>query len=104
MTKTTEGTIEDTTAHLAALRQDIARLSESVSAFLQNPAPGVAQHVSDAVDDTKAKISSTAADVKSRVNAAGGEIEASIERNPLTAIMISFGVGIALGMMTRVRH
>jgi len=104
MTKTTEGTIEDTTAHLVALRQDIARLSESFSALLQNPAPGIAQHDSDAVDDTKAKISSTAADVKSRVNAAGGEIEASIERNPLTAIMISFGVGIALGMMTRVRH
>ena len=104
MTKTTEGTFEDTTAHLAALRQDVARLSESVSAFLQNPAPGVAQQVSDAVDDTKAKLSSTAADVKSRVKAAGGEIEASIERNPLTAVMISFGVGVALGMMSRSRH
>jgi ElaB/YqjD/DUF883 family membrane-anchored ribosome-binding protein len=104
MTKTTEGTFEDTTAHLAALRQDIARLSESVSALLQNPAPGVTQHVADAVEDAKAKFSSTAAEVKSRVNAAGGEIEASIERNPLTAIMISFGVGMALGMMTRARH
>jgi ElaB/YqjD/DUF883 family membrane-anchored ribosome-binding protein len=104
MSKTTEGTIEETTAHLAALRQDVARLSESVSALLHNPAPGVAQHVSDAVDDSKAKLFSTAADVKSRVKAAGGEIEASIERNPLTAIVISFGVGIALGMMTRVRH
>ena len=49
MTKMTEATIEDTTAHLAALRQDIARLSESVSALLQNPAPGVTQHVADAV-------------------------------------------------------
>ena len=104
MTKTTEGIFEDTTAHLAALRQDIARLSESVSVLLQNPVPGVTQHVADAVEDAKAKFSSTAADVKSRVNAAGGEIEASIERNPLTAIMISFGVGMALGMMTRARH
>ena len=70
----------------------------------QNPAPGVTQHVADAVEDAKTKFSSTAAEVKSRVNAAGGEIEASIERNPLTAIMISFGVGMALGMMTRARH
>ena len=53
MTKTAEGTVEDTTAYLAALRQDIARLSESVSALLQNPAPGVGQHVSDAVEDAK---------------------------------------------------
>ena len=104
MTKTAEGTLEDTTAYLAALRQDIARLSESVSALLQNPAPGVAQHVSDAVEDAKAKFPSTAADVKSRVNVAGGEIEASIERNPLTAMLISFGVGMALGVMTRARH
>ena len=104
MTKTTEGTFEETTAHLAALRRDIARLSESVSALLQNSAPGVAEQVSDAVDDAKAKFSSTAADVKSRVNGAGGEIEASIERHPLTAMLISFGVGMALGMMTRARH
>ena len=104
MTKTTEGTFEETTAHLAALRRDIARLSESVSALLQNSAPGVAEQVSDAVDDAKAKFSSTAADVKSRVNGAGGEIEASIERHPLTAMLISFGVGMALGVMTRARH
>ena len=104
MSKITEGTVEDTTAHLAALRQDIARLSESVGALLQNPAPGAAQQVSNAVDGAKATFFSTAADVKSRVNSAGGEIEASIERNPLTAIMISFGVGMALGMMTRARH
>ena len=104
MTKATEGTLEDTTAYLAALRQDIARLSESVSALLQNPAPGVTQHVADAVEDAKAKISSAAADVKSRVNVAGGEIEASIERHPLTAMLISFGVGMALGVMTRARH
>jgi len=56
MTKTAEGTVEDTTAYLAALRQDIARLSESVSALLQNPAPGVGQHVSDAVEDAKVKM------------------------------------------------
>ena len=104
MTKTTEGTFEETTAHLAALRRDIARLSESVSALLQNSAPGVAEQVSDAVDDAKAKFSSTAADVKSRMNGAGGEIEASIERHPLTAVLISFGVGMALGVMTRVRN
>ena len=104
MTRSSEGTDEDITADLAALRQDVARLSESISALLQSQAQGGAQHVSDAVDDAKAKLASTAADVKSRVNAAGGEIEASIERNPMTAVLISFGVGMALGMMSRSRH
>ncbi len=104
MTETTEGTSEDTTAHLAAIRQDIAQLSESIKGLLQGPGPGVAQQVSDAVDDAKAKLSSTAADVKSRVSAAGGEIEARIERNPLTAVLISFGVGMAIGLLSRPRH
>lgn len=104
MTKSSEGTTEDITADVAALRQDVARLTESISALLQNQALGAGQRVSDAVDDAKAKFASTAADVRSRVNAAGGEIEATIERNPMTAMLITFAVGMALGLMTRSRH
>jgi ElaB/YqjD/DUF883 family membrane-anchored ribosome-binding protein len=104
MTKSTIGAGEDINADLTALRQDVARLSESVSALLQSQAQGAARHVSDAVDDAKARFAGTAADVKERVNAAGGEIEASIAHNPLTAMLIAFGAGMALGMMTRSRH
>ncbi|MBP0464190.1 DUF883 family protein [Roseomonas sp. PWR1] len=104
MTKLPEAPSADVAADLAALRQDVARLADSMTALMQGQAQGAAQRVSDIVDDAKAKVTSTAADVKSRVNAAGGEIEASIERNPLTAMLISFGVGMALGMMSRSRH
>ena len=38
-----------------------------------------------------------------RARSASGEIEASIERNPLTAVLIAFGVGMWLGMMSRSR-
>lgn len=95
---------EDITADLAALRHDVARLAEYVGAQVQGQAQGAARHVSDAVDDAKSRIASTAADVKSRVTTAGGQVEASIERNPLTAIVVSFGAGMALGMMVRSRH
>jgi ElaB/YqjD/DUF883 family membrane-anchored ribosome-binding protein len=104
MTKTTVGAGEDITADLSALRQDVGRLSESINALLQSQAQGAARHVSDAVDDAKAMFAGTAADVKERVNAAGGELEASIARNPLTVMLIAFGAGMALGMMTRSRH
>lgn len=104
MTKMSEAPSGDVAADLAALRQDVARLAESMSALMQGQAQGAAQRVSDVVDDAKAKVASAAADVKSRVDAAGGQIEASIERNPLTAMLISFGVGMALGLMTRPRH
>lgn len=104
MTENAAGASEDITADLTALRQDVARLSEAISALLQSQAQGVARHVSDAVDDAKARFASTAADVKERVSEAGGEIEASIARNPMTAMLIAFGAGMALGMMTRSRH
>jgi ElaB/YqjD/DUF883 family membrane-anchored ribosome-binding protein len=104
MTRRSARADEDITAELAALRQDVVRLSESISALLQSHAQGGTPHVSDAFDDAKAKLVSTAADVTSRVNSAGGEIEASIERNPMTAALISFGVGMAIGMMSRSRH
>ena len=41
------------------------------------------------------RIAGTAADAQSRVRAAGGDLEASFERHPLTALLIAFGVGIA---------
>lgn len=104
MTKISETPGVDVAADLAALRQDVARLAESMTALMQGQAQGAAQRVSDMVDDAKARVTNTAADVKSRVNAAGGEIEASIERNPMTAMLISFGVGMALGLMSRSRH
>jgi ElaB/YqjD/DUF883 family membrane-anchored ribosome-binding protein len=104
MTKTPEASADDITADLAAIRQDVARLSAAITALLQTQAQGAAQNVSDAVGEAKAMFTNTAADVKSRVTAAGGEIEASIERNPLTAMLISFGIGMALGVMSRSRH
>lgn len=104
MNKSPEGATSDINEDLAALRQDVARLSESVGAVLQRQAQGAVQHVTDAVDDAKSQFASTATDVKSRLTAAGGEIEASIERNPLTAMLITFAVGMALGMMSRSRH
>ena len=51
MTKAPEGTSDGITADLAALRQDVTRLSESISALVQSQARGAAQHVADAVDD-----------------------------------------------------
>ncbi|WP_158639302.1 DUF883 family protein [Elioraea rosea] len=104
MPKSSEDADDTIAAELAALRQDLARLSDAMGTLLQTQAQGAGQRVSDAVDDAKAKFTSTAADVKSRVTSAGDEIEASIERNPLTAMLISFGVGMVLGMMSRWRH
>jgi ElaB/YqjD/DUF883 family membrane-anchored ribosome-binding protein len=103
MTKSTEGAVGDLAADLAALRQDVARLAETMSELVQHQTGAAGLRASAAVGDARDKIASTAADAQNRVRAARGEIEASIERHPLTAMLIAFGVGLSLGMMSRWR-
>ena len=103
MTKTLEGAAGDLGADLAALRQDVAHLSETMSELVQHRTKAVGVRASSAFEEVRDKIASTAADARSHVRAAGGDIEANFERHPLAALLIAFGIGIALGMMSR-RH
>jgi ElaB/YqjD/DUF883 family membrane-anchored ribosome-binding protein len=103
MTKTVEGADGDLAADLAALRQDVAHLAETMSELVQHQTKAAGFRASAAVGDAKDKIASTAAEAQNRVRAASGEIEASIKRNPLTAVLIAFCIGMSLGMMSRWR-
>lgn len=78
MTEHAEGATGDLTADLAALRQDVARLAETIGKLVQHQ-------------------------TQDRVRAASGEIEAGIRRSPLKAVLIAFGIGVSLGMMYRPR-
>jgi ElaB/YqjD/DUF883 family membrane-anchored ribosome-binding protein len=100
MSKNTEG---DVAADLAAIRQDVARLAETIGKVLQHQTRAAGVGVSEAVGDAKDKVADTAAGAREITRAASGEIEASIERNPLTAVLIAFGVGMWLGMIGRSR-
>ena len=101
MTKTVEGAAGDLGVDLAAIRQDIAHLAETMSELVQHQAKAVGFRASTTLGDVRDRIVSTAADAQSRVRAAGDDIEASFERHPLAALLIAFGVGIVLGMMSR---
>jgi ElaB/YqjD/DUF883 family membrane-anchored ribosome-binding protein len=103
MTENVKGAAGDVAENLAALRNDVARLAETMSELVQHQTQAAGHRVSEAVGDAKDKISSTAAVAQNRVRAAGCEIEASIERNPLTAVLIAFGIGMSLGVMRRSR-
>ena len=81
MTKNTEGVAGDLTADLAALRQDVGRLVETVNELMHRQM----------------------ADAQENVRAVRGEIEASIQRKPITAVLIAFGIGMLIGRMNRSR-
>ncbi len=103
MTRNVESAAEDLAADLAALRKDVAGLAETMGELVQHQTKAAGRSVSETVGEARNKIESAAADAQAGVRAAGAEIATSIERNPLTAVMISFGIGLALGMLSRSR-
>jgi ElaB/YqjD/DUF883 family membrane-anchored ribosome-binding protein len=100
MSKNTEG---DVAADLAAIREDVARLAETIGKLFQRQSQAAGVGVSEAVGDARDKIADTAAEARNLTRAASGGLEASVERNPLTAVLIAFGAGIWLGMISRSR-
>lgn len=103
MNKTVEAVGGDLAGDLAALRQDVARLTETMSELVQDRTRAFGSRAAAAVGDARDRIASTAADAQSRARAVGGDIEAGVERHPLAAVLIAFGVGVAFGMLSR-RH
>ena len=99
MTRNNEAAVEDFTADLAAVRKDVARLAETMSELVQHQTQAAGLRVSGVLEDAGSKIASTAADAQDRVRAASVDIEAGIERHPLTALLIAFGIGMSLGMI-----
>ena len=102
---------QDVAAELNQLRADFGRLSTSVAELLKSQTSAAAEAIrasmgaaSETFAGTAADISNSAvritSDAQKNAVSAGHDIEASIERNPLTAVMIAAGIGMVLGMMS----
>ena len=99
MTKSAEITIEDFAENFTALRKDVAHLTEAISQLVHHPK----QAAGNAFEEASGKVATAADQAETYVKATGSEIESNIKRNPLTAVLIAFGVGMALGLITRQR-
>jgi ElaB/YqjD/DUF883 family membrane-anchored ribosome-binding protein len=93
----------DLTAELAALRADIARLSDTMAGLMRGQVDAAGAAVKGAVGDARSQISQAACHAQESAFGAAADIERRIERNPLTAVLIAVGIGMALGMMTKSR-
>jgi ElaB/YqjD/DUF883 family membrane-anchored ribosome-binding protein len=78
MTENTEGAAADFTADVTALRQDIARLAETVSKLVKHQV----------------------AEAQENARAAKGQVEASIEHHPMRTVLIAFGIGMLIGRIS----
>lgn len=101
--KPVEEASQDFTADLAALRDDVTKLTLSVSEFVRTQTAATTSTVFDAVDNARKKISDTASTAQDRVAGASTDLEETIERNPLLAVLIAMVVGIFVGFLSRGR-
>jgi ElaB/YqjD/DUF883 family membrane-anchored ribosome-binding protein len=101
--KTDDVAAPDLAADLAALRADVARLSDTIAGLMRGQADAAGAAVRGAVGDARNQLSQAAGHAQDSALGAAADIERRIERNPLTAVLIAAGIGMALGMMTKSR-
>lgn len=95
---------QDLSTDFATLRGDLAKLTETVSNLVKNQTDNAGTTVRTAIGQARDTISTTASQATDRVTSISNEFESSIERNPLTAVLIALGVGVVAGMLTTSRR
>ena len=102
--KSGDGAAVDFAADLAALRADIASLSETIAGLMRGRADAAGAAAKGAAGDARDQLSQAASHVQESAFGAAADLERRIERDPLTAVLIAAGIGMAIGMMTKSRR
>jgi ElaB/YqjD/DUF883 family membrane-anchored ribosome-binding protein len=100
-TENMDESAQDTAADLASMRADIVKLTDSVTTLVKAQVADKTDMFYGAVDSARQKLSDGAADAKDRLSGASSTLEASIERNPLPAVLIAMGAGLVIGLLSR---
>jgi ElaB/YqjD/DUF883 family membrane-anchored ribosome-binding protein len=90
-------------ADVAALRADIARLSDTIAGLMRGQADAAGAAVKGAVGDARDQLSQAASHAQDSAFGVAADLERRIDKNPLTAVLIAAGIGMALGMMSKSR-
>jgi len=92
---------QDFTTDLATLRDDIAKLTSTVSQLLRARAAGATGRVYNSYAETVDHLGDRAAEARDHLGSLGHEVETKIERNPLSAILVAALAGLLLGLFSR---
>jgi ElaB/YqjD/DUF883 family membrane-anchored ribosome-binding protein len=95
---------EDFIEDFGALRDDVKKLTTSVSELMRAQASMTKGAVMDTVKDVGDKFSDSATDAQNRLRGIGSDIEATIERNPLAAVLTALSAGLLIGMVSGARR
>jgi ElaB/YqjD/DUF883 family membrane-anchored ribosome-binding protein len=100
---TDDAAAADLSADLAALRADISRLSDTMAGLVRSQANSASAAVKGVMGDARDQLSQAASQAQDSALGAAADLERRTEKNPLTAVLIAAGIGMALGMMSRSR-
>ena len=95
---------QDFAAELADLRDNITKLTASVTDIARKQASEATSTVFDSVEGARQKFSDGAAEAQNRLRGMGSDIEATIERNPLAAVLTALSAGLLIGMISGARR
>ena len=101
--KPLEETSKDFTADLASLRDDVAKLSSSLSEVIRTRSAATTNTVFDAVNNARQKISDTGNKAQHPVAGASTTLENTIELKPMVAALIAMVAGMLVGLLSRGR-
>jgi ElaB/YqjD/DUF883 family membrane-anchored ribosome-binding protein len=96
-----ENNAADLAADLASLRADIAKLTATMSELARDQVASTGERVRAAAEDLRHEVSASATDAEARIKSASVELETTIERNPITAVLVAIMAGLLLGLWWR---
>ena len=99
------GKLRDDLSEIQGAAKDLAKAGTSEGRDrIQSEIEEMTRRISELSSDLEARGHSAARKAGETASALSGELENSINRNPLAAVMIAVGLGFLIGMMTRGRN
>jgi ElaB/YqjD/DUF883 family membrane-anchored ribosome-binding protein len=87
------------TANFSSLRDDVAKLTQTVSDLVQRQASSTRDQVMDTVGTATNNIAQSASDVQDKLTSLEADISLRIRRNPWTAVAIATLVGLLIAKL-----
>jgi ElaB/YqjD/DUF883 family membrane-anchored ribosome-binding protein len=103
--KESKAAAQDLATDIATLREDFLKLSSSVRELVQAQAATTTKRMVGAVDDARHRLTEEMAGARdqfeSHLGSVTADLESTIERSPLLAVLVGAAVGFLLGLVSR---
>lgn len=98
---TDDASTEDLKENLAELRSDFKALMTTVERLAAAQAEGISSHLRENLRTYVGKGEEALGQARQQAERVYEDVHETIERNPLTAVLIALGLGFILGLLTR---